>query len=44
MTKRQLLLYEESFTKNINNYLEIVLQTIYNKHSLNVDKRMEAKK
>lgn len=30
--------YEESFTKNINIYLEIVLETIYNIHSLNKDK------
>ena len=36
--------YEESFTKNINIYLEMGIERIYNEISLNEDKRMEAYK
>ena len=44
MTKWQLLEYEESFTKNINIYLEMGIERIYNEISLNEGKRMEAYK
>ena len=35
--------YEENFTKNIAVYLEIVLETIYNNHSLIEDKEWRQK-
>lgn len=36
--------YEESFTKNINIYLEIVFETLYNNHSLNEGREWRQKK